>query len=722
MENLENIENKINLTLKKLFGFTEFKQNQENVIKALLQQQDVFASMPTGGGKSLCYQLPAHILDGTCVVISPLIALMKDQVDSAKTIGINAEYINSSLTNIEVIEIIDRLKNNQVDLLYIAPERFAMTSFIELLKTIKICFFAIDEAHCISEWGPDFRPDYLLLSKIVKQFTNIPIAAFTATATKNVQNDIITKLNLRTPYIVRASFDRPNLFYQIEQKNDVDLQIFNFIQKHKTESGIIYRTTRKSVESTTDFLRENNIKVLPYHAGLDSEKRKEYQEAFNKDQVQVIVATIAFGMGIDKSNIRYVVHGDLPKSIEGYYQETGRAGRDGEPADCLLFYGRGDAPKIRFFIDQINNENERKVAYEKLNDLINFASLNICRRRQLLKYFNEEYTEKNCKMCDICTGELEQVDITQDAQITMSAIARTNQRFGAAHIVDIIYGANTKKIRELRHNEIKTYGIGRKKSKEYWRNIIDELLSQEILLQTEEKYPILKIAKSSIELLQGKEKCFTLRKKNIRKSQQIETNLSYNSELFVELQQIRKEIAISENVPPYIIFSDKTLHEMCRKYPTNPTEMLSISGVGEVKFSAYGEAFIKVIIKFLEQNPGIRNISEETYQPQVKKSPKKSETRDETWKLLNKGLTYKEIATQRGLTISTIINHMELLANEGKAIDIDLHISNNKKTEILKLFNNAKTSMLRPVVEASHGNINYEEARLVRIYLNQTAN
>ncbi len=468
--------------------------------------------MPTGGGKSLCYQLPALLLEGTAVVISPLISLMKDQVDAAKENGIAALFMNSSLDQREMSAAYCRLKAGEVRLLYIAPERFAMPQFVETLRSISLSLFAIDEAHCISEWGHDFRPDYLALSGIPAAFPEVPVAAFTATATEKVQQDIIERIGLRSPHVVRASFNRPNLFYQVEPKSEVNQQLLEFLRNREAESGIVYRTTRDAVETTAAFLAGQGIKALPYHAGLSAEEREKNQEAFSRDEVQVIVATIAFGMGIDKSNVRFVVHADLPKHIEAYYQETGRAGRDGEPAHCLLFFSRGDIPKIRYFIDKIPDEKERAISLEKLNQTVRFASHNVCRRKHLLSFFGETYPKDNCEGCDICIGSATQVDITQDARILMSAVARTNERFGILHIVDIVLGADTKRIRELGHDAIKTYGAGKHKDKNHWRFIVDELLAQELMRQDGDRYPVLKLTPRGAGVLTGKEQVFGLKR------------------------------------------------------------------------------------------------------------------------------------------------------------------------------------------------------------------
>ena len=590
--------------LRTVFGFESFRQNQETIIRQVLNGKDVFAVMPTGGGKSLCYQLPALLMQGTAIVISPLISLMKDQVDAAVENGISAVFMNSSLDQREISDVYRRLKEKQVKLLYIAPERFAMPQFTEMLKGIPLSLFAIDEAHCISEWGHDFRPDYLALSAIPALYPNVPIAAFTATATHKVQQDIINKIGLRTPHSVRASFNRPNLFYQVESKSHVEQQLLKFLKDHEGEAGIIYRTTRDAVTATADFLESSGIKALPYHAGLSAEVRERNQEAFNKDEVPVIVATIAFGMGIDKSNVRFVVHADLPRHIEGYYQETGRAGRDGEPAHCLLFFSRGDIPKIRYFIDKIENEGERRIAMEKLNQTVRFASHNVCRRKQLLSFFGETYPAANCEACDICTGSVDRIDISTDARIFMSAMARTNERFGIVHIIDVVMGADTKRVRELGHHEIKTFGAGRLHDKNHWRFIVDELLAQELIKQDGDRYPVLKLTPRGAGVLTGPGEVFGLKRETVKTKERRRKTVDgghYDEALFERLRVIRKRIAGENHVPPYVIFSDKTLHEMCVHFPKTASEMRMISGVGDVKLERYAGEFLKEIRSYGEK-------------------------------------------------------------------------------------------------------------------------
>jgi ATP-dependent DNA helicase RecQ len=584
--------------LRTVFGFSSFRPNQETIVHNILDRQDVFAVMPTGGGKSLCYQLPALLLEGTAVVISPLISLMKDQVDAALENGISAACMNSSLDQQEVKDIYRRIKGNEIKLLYIAPERFAMPQFIETLKGIRLSLFAIDEAHCISEWGHDFRRDYLALSALPELFPEIPIAAFTATATQKVQKDIISKIGLRTPLTVRASFNRPNLFYQVKPKSGVEQQLLEFLRDHEGESGVIYRATRDSVTATAGFLASHGIKALPYHAGLSAEARKKNQEAFNRDEAPVIVATIAFGMGIDKSNVRFVVHADLPKHIEAYYQETGRAGRDNEPAHCLLYFSRGDIPKIRYFIDKMEDEAERTIAMEKLNQTVRFASHNVCRRKQLLSFFGEAYPDDNCGACDICTGSVNRIDISTDARILMSAMARTNERFGIVHIIDIVIGADTRRIRELGHHAIKTFGAGRHQDKNHWRFIMNELLAQELVRQDGDRYPVLKLTPVGTNVLMGEDEVFGLKREEAKAKERRRKTAedgSYDETLFDRLRVIRKKIAGESRVPPYVVFSDKTLHEMCRHFPKTASEMRQISGVGDVKLQRYGEAFLEEI-------------------------------------------------------------------------------------------------------------------------------
>jgi ATP-dependent DNA helicase RecQ len=589
--------------LKKVFGFDEFKPNQEEIIGRILSGSDVVAVMPTGGGKSLCYQLPAMTGRGTVVVVSPLISLMKDQVDAARENNIRAAYINSSLSQVEMSGVYCALRNGSLNLLYIAPERLAQNGFLDTLSSIPISLFAIDEAHCISEWGHDFRPDYLTLIRLRVAFPKVPIAAFTATATTRVQDDIIKKAGLVSPYVLRASFDRKNLFYHVIEKEDVQSQVLELVLHHGDSPGIVYRTTRDSVEILASRLRSGGVNAVAYHAGMEQEERKRSQEAFNRDEAQVVVATIAFGMGIDKSNVRYVIHADLPKNVEGYYQETGRAGRDGERADCILLFGHGDIPRIQYFIDKIEDPGERDIACAKLDDMVKYASHNTCRRKYLLAYFGEAYESGPCGHCDVCTGVHEKTDITKDGQILMSAMLRTGERFGAGHILDVILGADTKKIREYGHNAIKTYGAGRGKQAKHWKRVLGELLAQEAITREGGQYPILRLTNKGRAILFGRQRIHALRRKE-EKAAEREINRyeagMRSAELFEKLRALRRAIAKEHEVPPFIIFSDRTLREMSVRMPMNLEEMRRVSGVGEMKCRNYGESFVSAIREYAE--------------------------------------------------------------------------------------------------------------------------
>ena len=598
-------DTKLRDTLHKVFGFHEFRANQKHIIQTILEKRDVLAVMPTGGGKSLCYQLPAVLQSGTCIVISPLISLMKDQVDSAKANGIRAAYLNSSLSAEEQSLVLDDLLSNSLDLLYVAPERFTLNYFQEMLSQVNISMAVIDEAHCISEWGHDFRPDYLSLSTLATHFPAVPIAAFTATATHKVQQDILERLVLRNPFIVRASFDRTNLFYDIRFKENTTAQLVSILKSNSNKAGIIYRTSRKSVNETAAMLQAKGFRALPYHAGLEEDERRKNQEAFIRDEADVIVATIAFGMGIDKSNIRFVIHADLPKSIENYYQETGRAGRDGEPSQCIMLFSQSDIPKVRFFIDTIVDETERTRALGALQKIISFASTTVCRRKTLLDYFGEIYPHDSCNSCDICLGIREVVDSTVEAQMLLSAIARTEERFGATHIVDIVTGSKNQKIRDFGHNRLKTYGVGKDRGKKFWRQLIDELLAQKIVAKSEGLYPALYLLEKAVPVLKGEAQVEMVRvqEKKTAKKTTIKDTGTYDHDLFELLRALRKQLADEQDIPPYIVFSDRSLRDMAAQLPQSAPDMLAVSGVGEMKLQRYGKQFLNLIRRYREEHP-----------------------------------------------------------------------------------------------------------------------
>lgn len=601
-------------TLKQIFGFSQFRPNQQDIVEAILGKRDVFAVMPTGGGKSLCYQLPAMLMDGVCLVISPLISLMKDQVDGARALGIPAAFLNSTLSRDESSEIYRQINAGELKLLYVAPERFALSDFLTMLENLTVSFVAVDEAHCISEWGHDFRPDYLSLSVIRQRFPETRVAAFTATATTKVQTDIISRLDLWEPFTVRASFDRPNLFYKVAPKLDVDSQLLKFIKSRGKDPGIIYRTSRKSVEKTASYLESKGIKAVPYHAGLAPIVRQNHQDLFNNDEVQVVVATIAFGMGIDKSNVRFVAHGDLPKNMEGYYQETGRAGRDGDPAYCILFYSYGDISKIRWFINQADDGPEKHAAEVMLKRMSDFADSLVCRRRQILGYFNEKYPLENCGSCDVCVDEKQTVDVSVESQMIVSAITRTKQKFSAQHCLDIVRGKKTADIVVNQHDKLPTFGVGKEKNDEnFWQLLINELVMTNILHCTPVD-KVLMLTEEAVKVLRGEQKVEMLKRrksgefsnKTVNKGRRLPraTAEDYNGDLFEELRDLRKTLSTKKNVPPFVIFSDRTLHEFCRKFPTRSAQLLNIDGVGKKKLREYGKYFMDAIYDFLRRNPG----------------------------------------------------------------------------------------------------------------------
>ncbi|NTU54016.1 MAG: DNA helicase RecQ [Chlorobiaceae bacterium] len=594
-------------SLHRIFGFRSFGPNQEAIVRALLAGRDCFAVMPTGGGKSLCYQLPAILLPGTALVVSPLISLMKDQVDGARANGIRASFLNSSLDPADQGGVQRELLSGILDLVYIAPERFALDHFREILRRSRISMVVIDEAHCISEWGHDFRPDYLMLSSIVDLLPGIPVAAFTATATQRVQEDIVDKLGLRHPFVLRASFDRPNLSYEVRFKESGDAQLVSILKQFAGQAGIIYRTSRKSVNDTALKLQKRGFRALPYHAGLSDGERQKNQDAFIHDETDIIVATVAFGMGIDKSNVRFVIHADLPKSIESYYQETGRAGRDGESARCIMLFSNADIPKVRFFIDSMLDEQERHRALAALSKVVSFASAMVCRRRMLLEHFDETYPRDNCASCDVCQGLHEVFDCTVEAQMLLSAIVRTDSRFGAAYLVDILLGSKNQKINDFGHDRLKVYGIGKGHDKKFWRRLIDDLVARKAIGRSEGLYPTLYLLDGGARILKGEERVEMQRIREKKaaapasKSGGIESLSLEGKRLFEQLRLLRKKLADEQGVPPDVVFSDRTLAELSDIQPTTPEEMLAVSGIGEVKLARYGGEFLQLIARYKAQ-------------------------------------------------------------------------------------------------------------------------
>ena len=720
--------------LQKYFGYTTFYPLQEEIIREALKRRDIFVLMPTGGGKSLCYQLPAMIFEGITIVFSPLIALMKDQVDGLLADGIPAVFINSSLSYEEIAKRRRDLCSNAIKILYIAPERLVMPEFLQFLQGLKVSLFAIDESHCISEWGHDFRPEYRQLKTLKEKFPDVPVMALTATATPRVQEDIISHLRLPECRVFKASFNRKNLYYQIRPKEHPYHQILQYLETRravlfslrsmqamplseaKNDSGIIYCQSRKTADSLAASLQSDGYRALPYHAGLTPEVRNENQERFIRDDVEIIVATIAFGMGIDKPNVRYVIHYDLPKSIEGYYQETGRAGRDGLRSDCILFFSYGDKFKIEHFIEQKEDEKDREAAYRQLRELVQYCESHVCRRRVLLAYFGERYEEPNCGHCDVCVEPRERFDGTIAAQKILSCVYRTGERFGAQYIVDVLQGSESQKILQNRHDTLKTYGVGKEYSKPQWQSFIRELIQLGYVDLSGDKYPVLKLNEKSRKVLSQKEQVFLTKPEEPRLVQKPDADDRYDRELFELLRALRKTLADQEGVPPYVIFHDTTLKEMSIYYPQNLSDLHRISGVGERKADKYGELILQEIIRYCEQHKiKPMPVADKRFESPVKQP--RSSTILTTLELCKENLSIGEMAKRRGLSVTTIVSHLEKLiinGGAGEAISVDCFVSPEKQERIKQAYKELGTYLLTPVKERLGEEYSYEELRLIR--------
>jgi ATP-dependent DNA helicase RecQ len=646
--------------LNTVFGYSDFRLNQADIVQTLLEQRDVLALMPTGGGKSLCYQIPAIIRPGVGVVVSPLIALMHDQVDALHAVGIKAAYINSSLSNDAVRETEQRLRSGELDLLYVAPERLLTAPFLALLEQLQISLFAIDEAHCVSQWGHDFRPDYQQLSLINERFPGVPKIALTATADSRTQSEIISQLSLSNAAKFINSFDRSNITYTISESNNSRDQLWQFIEKnHAKDAGIVYCLSRKKVEATAKWLSDKGREALPYHAGLDAATREQNQRRFLQGDGVIIVATIAFGMGIDKPDVRFVAHLSLPKSIEAYYQETGRAGRDGEPANAWMAYGLQDVITLRQMMQQSQAlEQYKMVSQQKLEAMLGLCEAISCRRQILLRYF-DEHLEKNCGNCDNCLNPPLTWDATKAAQQALSCVYRSGQRFGIGYVIDILIGKDDERILNNSHNEISTFGIGKERSIAEWRSLFRQLIAQGFLFVDHERFGAVSLTEKSRPVLRSEQtllarKISKVEHKAKRKKSAVS---SIHQPLMDGLKSLRKELAEQQGLPPYVIFHDATLIEMVDKRPTTERELQFISGVGTKKLTMYGAEFIKVIKQF----PLPENIN-----------PHLSDTVNESLLLLDENLTVEQIAQKRSLTESTIYEHMSQAIAAGMFDPMDI--------------------------------------------------
>jgi ATP-dependent DNA helicase RecQ len=583
--------------LNEVFGFKTFRPPQQEIVEQVVSGGDAFVLMPTGGGKSLCFQIPALCLPGTALVVSPLISLMKDQVDALHENGIAAGCYNSALTEAEARRVLAQLHNGELKLLYVAPERLLSDGFLDRLKSIPISLFAIDEAHCVSSWGHDFRPEYAQLGILRQIFPEVPMIALTATADSQTRADIIERLGLSGAANFVAGFDRPNIRYNVVEKKKPFNQLAAFLENRKNEAGIVYALSRKRVEEVAQKLTAAGIKAAAYHAGLPDQERHRVQEAFLRDDIRVVVATVAFGMGIDKSNVRFVVHYDMPKSIESYYQETGRAGRDGLPAEALLLFGYGDIAISRGLIESGGNAEQNRIELHKLNCMAAFAEAQTCRRRVLLGYFGDPL-EQDCGNCDICESPPERFDATESARKALSCVYRVGQRFGMMHVIDVLRGSQNHRMLELRHDKLSTYGIGKDLSQDAWSGVIRQLVHLGYLEQDVANFSVLKLTERARPLLKGEERLELAKPRDARvveKKSRAPKKPSYDSAVFQQLRELRKQIADEQQVPPFVVFADATLAEMAAQLPKDKWELLKITGVGQHKLARYGDAFLRVI-------------------------------------------------------------------------------------------------------------------------------
>jgi ATP-dependent DNA helicase RecQ len=705
-------------TLKKHFGYDQFRPLQREIISDSLAGRDVFVLMPTGGGKSLCFQLPALIRQGLTIVVSPLISLMKDQVDALQTSGIAVTYLNSTLDRHEAKARWRGVHRGEYRMLYVAPERLMLDTFLERAVNWNIAQFAIDEAHCISEWGHDFRPEYRELKKLRTHFPDVPVMALTATATERVRADIVKQLKLREPRFYVASFNRPNLIYRIVPKTAPYEQLLEFIRSRPDDSGIVYCASRKSAESLARNLNEDGVSAKPYHAGLTNPERTKNQEAFLRDDVHVVTATIAFGMGINKPNVRFVVHYDLPKNLESYYQETGRAGRDGLPGECVLLFNASDVAKQLHFIQE-KSESEARIAREQLRQMVHYAETRECRRATLLQYFGERYTKQSCEGCDNCLTPRETFDGTIPAQKFLSCVhrilAKSGFGFGLNHIVDVLRGADTEAIRQRSHDELSTHGIGRELKREAWQAIGRELLRLGLIECAPGKFTTLSLTPAGREALRHRTP-ITLTKQIdvVARGQKPRAGaIECDEVLFERLRGLRRRVADERNVPAYVIFSDVSLREMAKNYPTNATEFRQISGVGEQKLKDFAELFLGEIKDYLAANPR-RTFSSGLDPLRPPRRIRLNDSQRETLRRFRSGESVNDISRARGFVRNTIYDHLEAAIKSGESLELDRFFTAVQRDEIASAFRKVSDGKLADVRSLLDGKYDYGELRIFR--------
>ncbi len=700
--------------LKKHFGYDHFRQAQEEIIESIVNGTDTFAIMPTGAGKSLCYQVPSLMLEGVTLVISPLISLMKDQVDSLQLMGIPATYINSSLTTAQVYERIKQIKKGDSRLLYIAPERLESPEFLEQIRGISISLLAIDESHCVSQWGHDFRPSYRSIPAFIKQLDKRPIiAAFTATATEEVKNDVVSLLQLSKPNVYVTGFDRKNLFFSVIRGENRRDYIINYVRSHPNHVGVIYAATRKEVESIYKDLCKAGCNPAKYHAGMDVEDRQQYQDGFLFDDYPIIVATNAFGMGIDKSNVRYVIHHNLPKNMEAYYQEAGRAGRDGEASECILLFAPQDIVLQKFMIEQSTSDAERKrFEYNRLKEMVDYCYTPNCLRKYILEYFGERDLPETCGNCSTCCDESEQAEITEAAQKIFSCIIRMKERFGVTLIVQALRGSKNQKMQQFGFQRLPTYGIMKEYSEKELKDMINILVADGYLTLSDGQFPVPKITEKAIGVLKDGQPVY-------QKTQKKHEARTDDNPLLELLKQLRKDISRQENVPPYMIFPDGTLREMSQKYPIDRQSLLRIKGVGESKLHKYGHAFLNIIRQYVEEHHINATPAYRADTPIDAHTETKAATTDKkpsfmtSFELYSAGRTIKEIAKERQLTLLTVENHIIQAANSGLPVNLDDFIPADYEQQIRKAIETIGSEKLRLIKDALPASIDYLAIRAV---------